>query len=385
MTPTMRIEFNDDALNLKGYLVIDQTAEGLCAGGLRMAPDVSVAQLEHLARLMTLKFGVMGVKIGGAKAAIVAGRTGADADALIRRTAELLEPFLRSCYLMGEDLGTRGSDVGAMYRHIGLDPVDFVSQKLAERGVKIAVPEGFGLGDLMSDEFAGCVAGYGVAQAVEVAAAVRGLRPDDLRVSIQGFGSVGRAAALRLVEGGSTVVAIADVEGTLYSPAGLDVHELDRACDEQGVIDRTSVGQSAEVLPREAWHTVAAEVLVPAAVEDAITSDEVPNVSREVRLIVEGANGPVTEDAEALLEGQGIAIVPDFVANAGSAAAFGLLITGQATMDNVFPEYCRRISEATAAILEHEAPGKTARDRAVALAARNSDRGGATTVQRVAR
>lgn len=373
MAPTIRLEFSDNSLDLKGYLVVDRTIDGLCAGGLRMATDVSMLQLETLARLMTLKFGAMGVRIGGAKSAIVASRTSDGADSLIRRTAELLEPFLRSWYLVGEDLGTKGADVAMIYQHIGLDPIEFVRQKLARRGIEVTAPEGFSLDDFMSDEFAGRVAGYGVAQAAEVAAATRELRPGDLRVSIQGFGSVGRAAALRLVESGFTVVAVSDVDGTIYAPTGLDVEELDQARDDKGLIDRAAIRQPIETLPGEDWYTVAAQVLVPAAVENAITTRDVSRVNREVKLVIEGANGPVTGEAEALLEEREIAVVPDFIANAGSAAAFGLLITGQATMSDVFPEYCRRIGEATAEVLGNRGAGSTARDRAVTLAGRTFD------------
>lgn len=367
VAPTVRFEFSDESLSLRGYLVIDRTMDGLCAGGLRMAANVSAPQLERLARLMTLKFGAMRVRIGGAKSAIVASRNTERADTLIRRTAELLEPFLRSWYLVGEDLGTRGADVAAIYQHIGLDPIEFVREKLARQGMDVAAPEGFDLDYFMSEEFAGRVAGYGVAQAAGVAAAIRGMRPEALRVSVQGFGSVGRSAAVSLAEGGFTVVAVSDVKGTIYAPAGLDVEELSLACNEKGVVDRASIKQKVEERPRADWCTVAAEVLVPAAVENSITLGNVSRVSQNVQLVIEGANSPLSNKAETALEGRGLSIVPDFIANAGSAAAFGLLITGQATMSNVFPEYCRRIGEATAHVLSHEAKG-TARDRAVALA-----------------
>jgi glutamate dehydrogenase/leucine dehydrogenase len=114
---------------------------------------------------------------------------------------------------------------------------------------------------------------------------------------------------------------------------------------------------------------VPADVLVPAAVEDAIGPEEARRVHAKVKLIVEAANGPVALEAETFLEGRGIAVVPDFVASAGSAAAFGLLMTGQAaTPDQATAESSRRIASITRQILE--GPEAGARRRAIALASR---------------
>jgi glutamate dehydrogenase (NAD(P)+) len=367
------VELTDQDLDLRAFLVVDRLGSGLCAGGLRFAPSVSAAGLELLARLMTLKFGAMGVPLGGAKAGIV-GTRGADRDeAVLRRTAELLEPFLRSWYLIGEDLGTRAADVLLVYEHIDLDPVRQVRDRMAARGVRLSVPAGLRAADLFNEEVAGGLAGAGVAEAAASAAEVAGLRLDRLRVAVQGFGSVGLSAARRLTELGATVVAVADRGATISAPRGLDLADLERARDRAGLIDRRRLRRPATLLAPEDWYRVPAELLVPAAVENAIGLADLPRINAAVRLVVEAANSPVTPEAEVALEQRGVAVVPDFIANAGSAAAFGILVTGGAgSLNEAVTEALRRIAAATREVLT--GTGGTARQRAVALAERTFGR-----------
>jgi glutamate dehydrogenase (NAD(P)+) len=370
MTPLERVEITDEALGLKGYLVIDRLNSGLCAGGIRMTSGVSLAQLEQLAHLMTLKFSLVGVHLGGAKAGIVASPGSADDIArLLNRAAELLEPYLRSCYLAGEDLGTRAGDIGRMYQHIGFDPAQLAREKMAAIGVTLPARPAGERPDLFTEAFAGRIAGRGVAEAAIAAAELLGLKPCQLRASIQGFGSVGLASARELARLGVTIVAVADLEGTLCAPGGLDLDDLERARDQRGIIDRRRLRHAVTLLRRDDWYRTPVELLVPAAVENAITLPIVDRLKPTVRLVVEAANGPVTDDAEAALEARGIAIVPDFVASAGSAAAFGLLITGQASSpDEAVAESCRRIAAATRNVVSGATSGATARERARRLA-----------------
>jgi glutamate dehydrogenase (NAD(P)+) len=356
-------ELSDEALGLRGHLVIDRVAGGLCMGGLRVSPGVSVDTLTRLARLMSLKFGVLGVRIGGAKAGIVAGREPGDG-ALLRRAAELLEPHLRAGYLMGEDLGTTGAEIAAMYAHVQVDPVAVVRSRAPGRAGP--GPPGPSLGDLFGDRVTGEVAGAGAAAAARAAAESLGLRLDRCLVAVQGYGSVGRSAAHRLAELGATVVAVADVEGTICAPGGLALEDLDEARDARGRIDRRRLRRPATLLPGADWCRLPVDVLVPAAVEDAITAEQAGRLHRRVRLIVEAANAPVPEAVEAALQRRGVVIVPDFVASAGTAGVFGLLATGRAAaLDDVIAECTRRIAAATAQVVGGEG---TARERATKLA-----------------
>jgi hypothetical protein len=132
-------------------------------------------------------------------------------------------------------------------------------------------------------------------------------------------------------------------------------------------MDRHRLGD-LELRRREEWCLADSEVLIPAAIEDSIDERTVARLGGSLRLVVEGANAPVTPSAEAELEARGVLVIPDFIANAGSATAFGLLITGEATLETVYDEFLSRISRATIAVLTRRELGRTARERGEALA-----------------
>lgn len=351
-----RYSLDDPSSGLRGHLVVDSLRGGLCAGGLRMWPDVSEPVLARLARLMTLKFGIMALPIGGAKAGVVADPRAPGSRELLAAAGRALRPWLERCYVMGEDLGTRAEDVLTVYRHASVEPASLMPDGAAAAGpaLRRAGP---------------VVAGWGVAEAARTAAMTLGLPVESLRASVQGFGTVGGAAAGRLQRLGVRVVAVADAQGTLYQPSGLDVDELRQAVDNGGVIDRARVPARVARLRANDWCQLPAELLVPAAVENAITVETLPRVTRSARLVVEGANSPVTEEAERRLEESGVAVVPDFVANAGSAAALGLVVQGLAASEQALvAEVCRRIARATAAVVAGTGTG--ARQRAEQLSER---------------
>ncbi|MFE7431058.1 hypothetical protein [Streptomyces sp. NPDC057545] len=149
------------------------------------------------------------------------------------------------------------------------------------------------------------------------------------RVVVQGFGVVGRAAALHLERAGHRIVAVADVLGTLTDPAGLSTEGLIAATSTDGTVDRSRLPAQVRSLgPDRAWLTVDADVLVLAASADAIDLDSVPDV--RARVIVEGGNlscGPVPRR---LLREAGHTVLPDVVVNVGGAALTGAILTGVA-------------------------------------------------------
>ncbi|MGH3656189.1 MAG: hypothetical protein ACRDUA_05980, partial [Micromonosporaceae bacterium] len=320
--------------------------------------------------LMSIKLAACRVPLGGAKAVAVP-RLSADRQALLGEIATALAPHLRTRYVLGEDLGTTGADVVAIYQHIGLDPVRFVTEHNAARGIRLDVPDGLGLGDLMNDEFAGILAGSGAVQALAAALEARGEKPDGLRAAVQGFGTVGLAAARALVESGVTVVTVADADGVLHDPVGLDVEALAAARTTDGLVDRGALGSVPQRHDRDRWCELPAEVLVPAAVARVIREDNVAAVTDQARYLVEGANAPVTDGAERELERRGVTVLPDFIANAGSAVAFGLLIAGEATVATVLETYVARIRQAVRGCLASAGSGPdggSSRDRATAIA-----------------
>lgn len=314
---------------------------GLTAGGLRIDPSARPEDAERLAELMTLKLAVCHVPVRGAKAVAVP-HPGADRDRLLVEVAEALRPHLATDYLLGEDLGTTSADVVTVYQAAGVDPVAMVATYHAERGTPLDLPEGLSLADLMNDEFAGVLAGEGAVVALTTALGDEPLAGQ--AAAIQGFGTVGLAVARALVRGGARVVTLVDEHGYVHHPDGLPVDDLAHAG--HGRIDRTAAPDGALTGPAEDWLGLPADVLVPAAVAGAITAADVPLINPAVHFVVEGANDPVTRDGEEALEAREIRVLPDFVANAGSAVAFGLLASGEATVADVGERYLERISDA---------------------------------------
>ncbi|MBB0994401.1 glutamate dehydrogenase, partial [Dietzia sp. SLG510A3-40A3] len=208
------------------------------------------------------------------------------------------------------------------------------------RGLGAEVPGGL-LGDV--------IGGYGVAQACLAAAYVRGWDIERTSVAVQGVGTMGGGAAWYLHEAGMRVVALADAVGTLYDPAGLDVPALLATRDRFGEIDRSAVPARVQRLDRDRILGMDVDVLVPAAVSYAITADNCPEVTAPI--VVEAANAATTADAELDLTARGIAVLPDFVANAGAVAWAWWLILGEVD-DQPESSFLRLSREMTAKVAD---------------------------------
>lgn len=290
---------------MKGVLVIDNTARGVGKGGTRMAPTVTVGEIARLARNMTWKWAGVDLFFGGAKAGIVADPTAPDKEAVLRAFARALSNEVPREYVLGLDMGLTEDDAA------------IVADELGDRGAAVGTPAH--LGGIAYDQLG--VTGYGVAEAADAAAERRGRPLRGARVSIQGFGAVGSAAARRFTELGATVVAVSTAYGALHDPTGLDVDALVAARAELG--DRFVADHSEVLAPGEEL-LVDCDVLVPAALQDVVDTGVAAQV--KAHLVVEGANLPTSPEAQAVLAARGVAVVPDFVANAGGviAAAFAM-------------------------------------------------------------
>ncbi|GAB2960548.1 Glu/Leu/Phe/Val dehydrogenase [Streptomyces pseudoechinosporeus] len=292
---------------MKGVLVIDNTARGVGKGGTRMSPNVSVGEIARLARVMTWKWAGVDLFYGGAKAGIVADPASPDKEAILRAFARALANEVPREYVMGLDMGLTEDDAA------------IIQDELGDRGAAVGTPDH--LGGVAYDKLG--VTGYGVAEAADAAAQHLQLPLSGARVAIQGFGAVGRAAAVRFAEFGATIVAVSTARGALHDPTGLDVAALRAAHDAYGDDFVTRHSQGVVIQPGREL-TVDCDILVPAALQDVI--DERTAHRIKAKLVVEGANLPTSEQAQAVLAERGIAVLPDFVANAGGvvAAAFAM-------------------------------------------------------------
>lgn len=292
---------------MKGVLVIDNTARGMGKGGTRMSPHVSVGEVARLARVMTWKWASVDLFYGGAKAGIVADPASPDKEAILRAFARALSNEVPREYVMGLDMGLTENDAA------------IIQDELGDRGTAVGTPDH--LGGVAYDKLG--VTGYGVAEATDAAAQHLGLPLAGSRVAIQGFGAVGHAAAARFAEFGATVVAVSTAKGALHDPSGLDVPALLAAREEHGD-DFVHRHPQGAVIPAGQELTVDCDVLVPAALQDVI-SEETAHLIK-AKLVAEGANLPTSPQAQEILAQRGIAVLPDFVANAGGvvAAAFAM-------------------------------------------------------------
>jgi glutamate dehydrogenase (NAD(P)+) len=188
--PEKIVVVSDRKTGMRGVLVLDNTARGTGKGGSRMSPSLTVQEVARLARTMTWKWAAVDLFHGGAKAGILGDPNDPNKEAILRAFARSLSNEVPSEYVFGLDMGLAEEDAA-----IFLD-------ELGDRGASTGLPRA--LGGLPYDQLG--VTGYGVAEAAEAAAQNRNIALKGSRVSIQGFGAVGQAAAVRLVELGATIV-----------------------------------------------------------------------------------------------------------------------------------------------------------------------------------
>lgn len=316
----------DTRTGMKGAVVIDNTARGMGKGGCRMAPDVTLWDCFRLARVMTWKWALADIFLGGAKAAIVADPKAASKEEIVRAFVRAVRKLLPDEYVFGSDMGFDEEDEAIIIDECGGD-------------MRVAVGTPRELGGVPYDELG--LTGYGVAEATEVAAEHLGIELEGATASIQGLGAVGSFAAKFLHEKGARIICISSISGALYDPEGIDIDELLKLKQEfrDAAVREYSGGK---LLPLGDELTLDVDILIPAAKGDVITGDNVNAI--KAKMIVEGANFPVTAVAEAVIQQSHRLLVPDIIANAGAAIA-----TGKA-MDNRYSCMAPDIDELYGAI-----------------------------------
>jgi glutamate dehydrogenase (NAD(P)+) len=349
--PYLITEWRDASTGARGWFVIDRLVGDMCSGGIRMRPGATAEEVTDLARTMSHKMAVLDIPYGGAKSGIDFDPAAPQAQAVLRGFIEAIRPFIAERYATGADLGTREDDIIAACQLVGLSHPLQAGFK-AEGGAGLnRVKQGLALTS-EGTPITELIAGFGVAECTIEAADVIGLALKGARLALQGFGNVGGAAARYLDRAGVRLVAVADIEGAIIDAEGLDVGLLLSIRDRFGRIDRRRLPAGARLAPEPAWLEQAVDIVIPAAIGNAIRADNQAGI--ECRLLVEAANNPVTEMAEAQLEQRGIALVPDFVANAAAAFLFcGLLEKRlEPNLDSIFGVTSRQLRTTTRELLE---------------------------------
>jgi glutamate dehydrogenase/leucine dehydrogenase len=312
-----------------GVVVIDDVSLGPAIGGLRVNSDVTSVEVGRLARAMTLKNAAAGLPHGGAKAGI---RThgplpSAQRESVIRAFAVAIRTM--TDYIPGPDMGTDETAMAWIRDEIG-------------RAVGLPAV----LGGIPLDEIG--ATGHGIGVCAGALAAAGRLDPAGCRVSVQGFGAVGRHAAQALRERGASIVAVADRSATVYDPSGLDVDRL-LACKRSGPLAGVDIGKIVE---SDACLTVDCDLLVPAAQPDVLHEGNAARVRAGV--VLPGANIAATPGAEAALAARGVLVVPDFIANAGGVICAAVEYAG-GDAAAAFRAIDARIAENTKELLDRMA------------------------------
>lgn len=313
--PAFTVHLNGSRGAIKGWVVVDTLVDGLAMGGTRMTTGVTEEEVAGLARDMTDKFTLAGLRIGGAKAGIVAdagNSEGAGRERAFRTFGRTVKPLLHGGIHLGIDMGVTPADRAVFFDEAGYDP-----------RFRLGAPDMPIDWRTYYEPLIDCT-GHGVGVAALTALEARG-RTEAARVVVQGFGAVGRAVARFLEERGHVVVAVADVQGTI-SADRLPVDELVAITDEFGRIDRSRLPQGVTLSTApDAWLDVDADLLILAAQKYALTAENAPRL--KAGLVVEGANLASTAAAKEKVAASGGTLVPGVIANIGGAASAALAVT----------------------------------------------------------
>ncbi|MEU6931074.1 Glu/Leu/Phe/Val dehydrogenase dimerization domain-containing protein [Streptomyces sp. 2RAF24] len=313
--PAFTVHLNGSRGAIKGWVVVDTLVDGLAMGGTRMTTGVTEEEVAGLARDMTDKFTLAGLRIGGAKAGIVAdagNSEGADRERTFRTFGRTVKPLLHGGIHLGIDMGVTPADRAVFFDEAGYDP-----------RFRLGAPDMPIDWRTYYEPLIDCT-GHGVGVAALTALETGG-RTEAARVVVQGFGAVGRAVARFLEEHGHIVVGVADVQGTI-SADRLPVDELVSITDEFGRIDRSRLPQGVTVSTTpDAWLDVPADLLILAAQKYALTAENAHRL--KAGLVVEGANLASTAAAKEKVAASGGTLVPGVIANIGGAASAALAVT----------------------------------------------------------
>jgi glutamate dehydrogenase (NAD(P)+) len=288
-----------------GYRVTHNIARGPSKGGVRYHPDVTVDEIKALAMWMTWKCALMGIPFGGAKGGVVVDPkklSRGEKERLTRRyTSEIINEIGPEKDIPAPDVGTDGSVMAWIFdtysMNVGHSVLGVVTGKPLTIGGSLGREEATARGGLFC---------------IRDAVAKQGNRLDEMSVAVQGFGNVGSYLAKFLGEEGAKVVAISDSSVALHNPKGIDVAAAFAHKREHGTLRGLA---SADVITADELLTLDVDVLAPCALEQVITERNADQVKASI--ICEGANGPVTPGADAILEDKGVLILPDVLANAG--------------------------------------------------------------------
>jgi glutamate dehydrogenase (NAD(P)+) len=295
--------------HFEGYRVQHNISRGPGKGGLRYHPKVNLNEVMALAGWMSIKNAALNLPYGGAKGGIRVDPTSLtmlELERLTRRyTSEIGLIIGPTKDIPAPDVGTNEKIMAWM-----MDTYS-VNNGATATGVVTGKPISLGGSEGRRE-----ATGRGVVTVAGETAQKLGFSLKGAKVIIQGFGNVGGVAGKLFVEEGAIVIAVQDHTGTIYAEKGLDVIALQAHVDKtRGVGGFEAVDKSVQTISPDAFWSLPCDIVVPAALEGQITSDNAKHI--RAKMVIEGANGPTTPEADDILHDNGIMVVPDVLANAG--------------------------------------------------------------------
>jgi glutamate dehydrogenase (NAD(P)+) len=301
----------------RGFRVQHNDARGPGKGGIRFHPQETVDTVRALAMWMTWKCAVVDIPLGGAKGGVICDPHNLSA----REQEQICRGWVRQIAKnVGPVSDVPAPDVMTSAQHMlwMLDEYEHIHGGRFP-GFITGKPVGMG-GSLGRTE----ATGYGVVFTLREALKELNIRAENTEASVQGFGNVAQYAIDLYQRLGGRVIAVScwdqadQCSYTYRKTTGIDLKQLESIADLFGGINKSKAQELGyEVLPGGAWVEQEVDILIPAAIENQITGDNVDLISRRVKIIAEGANGPTTPEADAKIKERGILVIPDFLANAG--------------------------------------------------------------------
>ena len=336
--PELIVEYTDPQEGFKGWLVIDALSHKLCAGGVRVQEGLTRDCVANLARNMTLKLRMAEIRADGAKSGIdydphSPGKRGA-----LYRFIRSIRPYILERYSVGPDLNTKMEEIGDIAQELGIPSVKIAIAKAQGLDLQSFLDRFGVLGDSVDHVTLGKIrSGFGLAAACLGVLEFLKISQQEATVAIQGFGGIGAGAAYSLHKSGVKIVGLADEEKCLISKDEdpLDIKAFIRNSVD-GLIPKTQ--RNGRYVDRSHIYDVKCDVLIPAAIENAIVADNAGTIP--VKAVVPGANLAVTEEAERLLHDRGLIAIPDFIAGCG----------GSLSMDGLFGP---RLQPSAQDVLDH--------------------------------
>ncbi len=310
LTVSCPVVMNDGRIEVfEGHRVQHSSARGPCKGGIRFHQDVSVDEVKALAMWMTWKCAVVNIPFGGAKGGVQVDVTKLEKEEIRRLTRRFtvnIMPIIGPRHdIPAPDVNTNAETMGwimdtvSMYQ--GSTVLDIVTGKSLDLGGSAGRKEATGRGVMLNT--------------MELLKRWQ-IDPSKTSVAVQGFGNVGSVSADLLHKEGCRIVAVSDVSGAYYNPAGLPIRDMLEYCatSKNNTLEGFDAAGVSKIKNAELFE-LDVDILVPAALEKQITKENAEKV--KARAIIEGANGPTTPEAERIMTKNGKVVVPDILANSG--------------------------------------------------------------------